>query len=89
MQMTYHTDDRTQSRSTARTLPSACRPEESNDRLRAYFDHLRRFTKEDATIRISGSHVYIYDGNTLVTVLGLPSEHRVDMQRVLRACCGC
>ena len=87
MQTTYHTEDKSQSRNTARVLHREFRPEESTDRLRGYFDHLRRFAKKDAIIRISGNHVYIYDGNTLVTVLGLPSEHRVDLQSVLRECC--
>ena len=49
--------------------------------------HLRHFAKKDAIIRISGNYVYIYDGDTLVTVLGLPNEYRPDMQSVLKECC--
>ena len=52
------------------------RPEESTGSLRRYFDHLRRFERKDAIIRIYGNHAYIFQGDTLIGVYTLPNEYR-------------
>ena len=71
-----HTIDR----SVRRVLHMGLAPEESTGKLRGYFEHLRRFERADSVIRIYGNHVYVFDGDVLVTVLGLPDEYRGCLQ---------
>jgi len=61
-------------------LQRGLRPEESTGNLRRYFDHLRRFERAESIIRLYGNHVYIYQDDTLVTVLALPDEYRADLE---------
>ena len=59
------------------------RPEESTGNLRRYFDHLRRFERAESVIRLYGNHVYIFRDDTLVTVLTLPDEYKLDVQETM------
>ena len=85
MTTTCYNADRIRERSVLRALQKGLRPEESTGNLRWYFDHLRRFEKNASTIRIYGSHAYIFQEDTLSAVYALPNEYKADMQQAMYA----
>lgn len=83
MTITCHGEGRIRERSIMRALQKGLRPEESTGNLRWYFDHLRRFEREGAVFRLYGHHVYIFSGDTLITVLTLPSEYKNEAEQAM------
>lgn len=47
---------------------------ETSGSLRRYIDKLYLSERNANNIRIYGEHVYLFRGNTLITVFGLPSK---------------
>lgn len=63
-------------RMAARALTEGISHGETTGRLRNYLDGLYRSNYVANNMRIHGEFIYLFTGETLITVLNLPNEHK-------------
>lgn len=72
------------SRTALKALEKGLRHNETTGALCRYLDGLYRLHRKGNNTRIYGEHVYIFEGDTLITILHLPHEHKAAARKCLQ-----